>query len=560
MPVTLKLIEPYNSPITYRPDGSFKIDVQLQNTDKIILEVIDGRNVKATQKVEMNVIHIGLEITQPPNEVTYTQDSEIQIVGQVYSSQMGAQLEVNGKKTYTSSPDGSFSTPVQLNEEREYNMPISLSYKDIAKPINKRITVIRDVTPPKIQYSPVHQIITKNSIELTGQVVESNLEQLFINGEKVETSQSGVFHKTISGLKAGRQKILITATDKVKYSTTEALESWVDMVPPKIEAQVSPQKVKVRELVKITGKATDDTQVTSVTISGLKGIKTEVILNETGQFDYTFKATSQQIGDHSLLIMAFDLANRSSESPTIPLQIIGISPKIEEIVKLIRALEYQKASDLCDQIQNSDVDYIAALWNIVMISYYNDSVVSPNEALEALNKIISQKPDWKENAYTLLYRGIARYKQWESGDEKSRKLDIVKPKNTLELSAEDLTKADTKRSDFDDVIENAAHPNKHKNIHDTMYYSAMSYYRLYKYSKSLNPTKAEVYREYAQNWFRRYFEQYPFKTYSTGTKIENMTGEVRIPPEEKEYYSPSNFEPFFKKAHLYYRLDLYSNP
>jgi tetratricopeptide (TPR) repeat protein len=510
---SVRLISPYPSnDVTLEGDGRFTVTVQIRSNEdwnNITIRATDrqGNHTDAT----VRIIRVRLQITVvPPPDIT--NQTQISIRGRVEVADPYRHLLPTAIQRITVRFPP-FRFPSDGNFEFTADLPIE-GRNVIRFPLDSReFPVIRDTIPPKIQVTTPQpdQVITETSVDVTGQVIEANLEGLYINDERV-TDQPGAFSRKVSGLGSGRQNISIKALDKANNPPTNTqIEIMVDLEKPKIEVINPPKnkenkKVYVGDSVKIIVKATDDTQVTRVEISG-KGIKEKMELDDaqTGQFKYPFNATAEQIGELRLSVTAFDLANRPSESEKITVE---VERKVEEVKKIVTSRSTPSGGDEWERLKSEFEANLQKAGEHEKKGEIKEAGREYQSAEESLKKMEIEANTYEKNAFVYLYRAIIQYKL-----------------EKFELAI------DTIKNQVDSLRGNL----QSRDLHYMRYYWAMSYFMLanYEHGKSKRSQKQEALDKYIEEGDKK-FKEY-FNGYNNNLYFEDENAKKILEEEFKPY-------------------------
>jgi len=532
------------NPIQFDADkGEFSAEIYLdEGNQKIALDATDdaGNRNSASREVIIFTGKIGVaEINLPTKQNQHTRADEIEIKGMVYSPSMISKLTINDEQVSVSR-DGEFQKRIPLNRDGKYTFSISTSYRGISETSSDTCVVIRDTAPPEIQHAPIPEILTASEIQLIGKVLDGEQpQQLIINGIQQPMDSDGVFNTTVRGLKRGKNTIVIKAIDRAGNDTEMSSEVTVDLSPPELlNVKMEPDRktFRIGEKLSISGKVQDDTAIKSLEVR-FDEVSQPSGLSEDNSFLQNL--TLSQLGEHSIQLFAIDLANQKSETVTLELEVVD--EVLGPAEQLIDRGKYQDAIKLYEAMKPEDEHYLIAQWNVVTLSLYFSKHVNADKALKALTQIEKVNTDWtNKRAYFLLYRGMALY-QKGTGIQALIQGDTAL--NLYRRAAIDLDEAYERRRDFSKTnLDNVRHHSLHKNIHDVMYYAAMSYYQLYKWVKVMSKNEDAVkYKTTAKTRFDTYFLNRPFKS-------TDSTDAVFIPEHELAFYKPEYFKPFLESA------------
>lgn len=132
------------------------------------------------------------------------------------------------------------------------------------------VTLNVDGTPPLLNVTSSHDVLTNQAtLHVTGTASDalSGLAGVKCNGIAA-TLSAGAFDCTVT-LSAGSQTIVVTATDLADNQTSEQVSAKLDQTPPQITLiEPSASVTTNRPTLVITGTATDDDQVQSLTVAG----------------------------------------------------------------------------------------------------------------------------------------------------------------------------------------------------------------------------------------------------------------------------------------------------
>ena len=319
--------------LSVEPDGSFTYPLILTegpNTIIIVAKDTSGNTATVTRTVIYTPPPVP-DTTPPILVVTHPLDGEVFEINEITISGTATDesgifsVTVNGDAIAVA-PDGSFSTHFILTEGSN---TITIVATDNSEYRNTA-TVTRTVTytpPPVPDSTPPNLVVTH---PLDGQVFE--IDEITVNG--FATDESGIFIVTVNGgsatlmpddsfsftltLNPGENTITVVAMDNSEKHNTATVTRTVTYTPP-VVLDTTPPTLVVNEpmtdqhfetnLITISGTATDESGISSVTING-----DAIAVASDGFFSTLFILTE---GSNTIIIVAIDNSeNRNTESVT----------------------------------------------------------------------------------------------------------------------------------------------------------------------------------------------------------------------------------------------------
>jgi hypothetical protein len=156
-----------------------------------------------------------------PSDGSITNKPEVTISGTVSDVDSGIKkVDINSNPATLT--DGSFNTVVKLEEGKN-----TVTVKAVDKADNETtitLNIIRDTTVPQILIvSPANNsTVDKESISVSGSVIDENIDTVTINGKTVSLDSNNKFFDTIQ-LQEGKNTITITAVDKVGNKNSQTV-------------------------------------------------------------------------------------------------------------------------------------------------------------------------------------------------------------------------------------------------------------------------------------------------------------------------------------------------
>ncbi|WP_216647492.1 carboxypeptidase regulatory-like domain-containing protein [Bacillus sp. THAF10] len=145
---------------------------------------------------------------------------------------------LNGEEVLaTASPekDGTFSIEVSGLEDNEYELNL-VAHNFAGEVISDtKVMVIVDREAPQLNVtSPVNNMVTgKEVVDVNGSATDANLDEVLVNGEKVEVNDAGEFSTRII-LEEGTHTITVEATDLAGKVTKVERQVTVDLSTPEM--------------------------------------------------------------------------------------------------------------------------------------------------------------------------------------------------------------------------------------------------------------------------------------------------------------------------------------
>lgn len=187
--------------------------------------------------------------------------------------------------------------------------------------------------------------------------------------------------------------------------------------------------------------------------------------------------------------------------------------------------KFQEAVNLFQGIPKKDPNYLAAQWNIAILSVKEDKAKNIDRAIGALDYISQQD----HSVYVSFYKGLAHY-------EKARSLEGLSDTEGAEeeyaKAVEFLGEAYSKRTDFStQKLRNVPMAPPEENILDLHYFLGVSYYFLFKYAVHdyKDPGLQNRYKLSGKDHLERYlkYSAQSTKGFQREKEVSEKLGELR---------------------------------
>ncbi|MCX9025521.1 MAG: hypothetical protein OIN85_05430, partial [Candidatus Methanoperedens sp.] len=329
--------------------NSFSFILTLNNgTNTIEVEAIDSssnynrinitRTVIYTPPVVLDTTPPSLVVNQPTNGQDFVTNL-ITVSGSAYDSSGIYSVSVNGAIIAVGA--GTFSTNVYLTPGTNTITVAATDGAGQTASANRTVTytlpVVSDSTPPLLIVSQPRndQNFETNSIIVSGTAYDaSGLYSVTINGNDVSLSSTGSFSSTVY-LVNGSNSITVSATDASTNANTATITRTATYTPPVVADTAPPllilnqpnnDQVFTTSPITVSGKATDDSGIRSVTVNGVPAI-----LTEDGTFGIS---VDLNIGSNTIEIQAIDYSSNLNINTTT-LTVTRIIPSDNEPPVLI---------------------------------------------------------------------------------------------------------------------------------------------------------------------------------------------------------------------------------
>lgn len=319
-----------NGQVTPVTNGSFTSQVALSpGANSITVAAMDCEGNASTRTVSIVYDTLAPRISiNSPKTGLLTRQPAVQVTGVASDDGAIAGVTVNGRPAELNG-DGSYTANLQLAEGA--NTLSAVATDTTGKQGTASISVRLDTTVPIITLiSPTTgQVLGATPATVSGTVADaSGVSSLTVNGVSVPVI-NGAFSAQVP-LNAGDNTINITATDGAGNAVSTATRVTLDTAPPqlRITSPVEGLLTKTPALT-LTGTATDDVAVASVTVNG----QPVVVTNDAFAFAVTLAE-----GSNSFNVVATDTVGKQTTAglnvnlDTIPPSLRIVSPGAGQVV------------------------------------------------------------------------------------------------------------------------------------------------------------------------------------------------------------------------------------